>query len=300
MPIRSRDDAAEVESRIARIFAASADERVAAVRGLFVEVLDFDAASGQVDLGDAPGSVALPGSAERIAYSGGVHVVYLALESPESDRVHKSEAAAAAKRVTDQLGGDLLLVVTNSSASQLHLVYPNFEGARPILRRMVVERDLPRRTAIQQVSNIYWKRRESRSIQLALYETFDVEPVTREFFKGYKRVFEAAESSVSGFGGDVEAKRRFVQTLFNRLMFVYFLSRKGWLTFNGDKDYLNALWSDYRSDSSQTNFYISRLVPLFFAGLNSPQSRDLMRDNALMHGLIGDVAIPQRRPVRGN
>ena len=289
MPIKSRDDAVEVESRIARIFGAPAYERAAAVRALFVEVLDFDPASGHLDLDAAPANVALPPSAERIAYSGGVHVVYLALETPESDRVHKAEVAAAAKGITDQLGSDLLLVVTNSSVSQLHLVYPNFDGARPILRRMVVERDLSRRTAIQQVSNIYWKRRESKSIQLALYEAFDVEPVTREFFKEYKRVFEAAESSASGFGGDVEAKRRFVQTLFNRLMFVYFLSRKGWLTFNGDKDYLNALWSDYRSDSSQTNFYISRLVPLFFAGLNNPQSQDLMRDNAPMHGLIGDV-----------
>ena len=37
---------------------------------------------------------------------------------------------------------------------------------------------------------------------------------------------------MAGFGGDEdEDKRLFVQTLFNRLMFVYFLSRKGWLAF---------------------------------------------------------------------
>ena len=289
MPIKNRDDAVEVESRIKRIFAAPAPERIAAVRGLFVEVLDFDAASGHVDLGVAPGNVALPASAERVAYSGGVHVVYLALDTPEMDRVRKGEAAAAARLIAQQLGGDLLLVVTNSSASQLHFVHPSFEGASPVLRRMVVERDLPRRTAIQQVSNIYWKRRDTGSIQMALDQAFDVEPVTREFFKEYTRAFEAAKQRVTGFGSDTETRHRFVQTLFNRLMFIYFLSHKGWLTFKGDKDYLNALWSDYSSDSSQTNFYISRLEPLFFAGLNNPQSHDLMRDNAVMHGLIGDV-----------
>ena len=69
---------------------------------------------------------------------------------------------------------------------------------------------------------------------------------------------------------DNETKRRFVQTLFNRLMFVYFLSRKGWLSFNGDKDYLNALWQDYRSNAQQTNFYSDRLKLLFFFGLNNP------------------------------
>ena len=227
MPIRSREDAVEVEECITRIFAASADERAAEVRALFVEVLDFDTATGHVDLSAAPANVTLPASAERVASLDGVHVVYLALDTPESDRIRKGEAAAAARLIAQQLGGDLLLVVTNSSASQLHLVHPSFAEAWPFLRRMVVERDLPRRTAIQQVSNIYWKRRETRSIQTALFEAFDVEPVTREFFKEYKRVFEAAEESVTGFGNDEEAQHRFVQTLFNRLMFIYFLSRQG-------------------------------------------------------------------------
>ncbi len=286
MPIRNRDDAVEVEGRIARIFESATGKRGAAVRALFVEVLDFDPASGHVDLGVAPVNLALPASAERIASLDGVHVVYVALDTPETDRVRKGEVSAAAKQVTNQLDGDLLLVFTNTSASQLHLVYPSFERAQPILRRLVVERDLSRRTAIQQVSNIYWNLRESGSVRLALDQTFDVEPVTREFFAGYKRVFQVAENNVSGFGEDVETKRRFVQTLFNRLMFVYFLSRKGWLTFKGDKDYLNALWSDHRATEGE-NFYVNRLRPLFFAGLNNPQSRDLMRNNPVMYALIG-------------
>ena len=31
----------------------------------------------------------------------------------------------------------------------------------------------------------------------------------------------------------------YTQTLFNRLLFVRFVSRKGWHAFNGNKDYLN-------------------------------------------------------------
>ena len=158
---------------------------------------------------------------------------------------------------------------------------------------MVVERDLPRRTAVQQVSNIYWNHRQSGSIRLALDQAFDVEPITREFFSEYKRVFEATEQGVTGFGAaEEEARRRFVQTLFNRLMFIYFLSRKGWLTFKGDKDYLNALWSDYRAQEGEgesKNFYVDRLRLLFFAGLNNPQSLDLMRNNPVLYGLIGGV-----------
>ncbi len=289
MPIRNREDAVEVESRIARIFESPAGERGVAVRTLFVEVLDFDPASGHVDLGGSPASVALPASAERIASLDGVHVVYVALNTQETDRVRKSEASGAAKQVMDQLDGDLLLVFTNTSASQLHFVYPTFEGMRPLLRRMVVERDLPRRTAIQQVSNIYWNHQQSGIIRLALDQAFDVEPVTREFFSEYKRVFETTEQSVTGFGTDTEARRRFVQTLFNRLMFVYFLSRKGWLTFKGDKDYLNALWRDYRAaEGEYKNFYYDRLRLLFFAGLNNYRSEDVTSERKAQR-LIGDV-----------
>ena len=109
-----------------------------------------------------------------------------------------------------------------------------------------------------------------------------MEAVTREFFKEYKRVFDAALDRIGGFGTDEseqEAKKLFTQTLFNRLMFVYFISRKGWLSFNGDKDYLRALWRDYArragSVDGEPNFRYDRLRPLFFGGLNNDGSQDL-------------------------
>ena len=286
MPVQNQDDAREVERHVARIFDASPSERAGELRTLFVEALDFDAAFGPAPLDGAAAGAALPHAAERIAHSDGVHVVYVALDT---DRVRKGEASAAAKRIADDLGEDLLLVFTNTSASQLHLVYPSFEGRQPVLRRMVVERDLPRRTVVQQVSNIYWNRRDTGNIHLALDQAFDVEPVTNAFFQAYQRVFDATERRITGFGDDADAKRRFVQTLFNRLMFVYFLSRKGWLAFNGDKDYLNALWRDYRAAEGQRkNFYVDRLRPLFFAGLNNYRSEDVT-SKPDAHRLIGSV-----------
>ena len=129
----SREDAVDVERHIGRIFGAGRDERASEIRALFVEALDFDADFGDVDLSTADKGAALPPSAERIAQSDGVNVVYVALEPPKSDsvgtrsdRVRKAEAAAAAKAIAEQLGGDLLLVFTNASASQLHFVYPSF------------------------------------------------------------------------------------------------------------------------------------------------------------------------------
>ena len=292
MPILNRDDAVEVEGRIQRIFgASSSSERAGEIRGLFVEVLDFNPAMGQVSLSPSPSNVVLPSSAERVAELDGVQVLHVALHIPNSERVRKAEATEAAKLLSIQLGDDLLLVITNTSVSQIHLVYPSFEGARPTLRRMVIERDLPRRTAIQQVSNIYWNHQDTGSIRTALGQAFDVEAVTKRFFEEYKRVFDSAMERVEGFGDDdeeQEGKKLFVQTLFNRLMFIYFLSRKGWLTFGGDNDYLNALWRDYKAaDDEDKNFHVERLVLVFFAGLNNPQSRDLSRNNPVLYSRIG-------------
>ena len=287
MPIRNREDAFEVEERIARIFAASSEDRAAAVRGLFVEVLDFNAATGQLDL-RAAGRAELPDDADRIAELDGVHVLLIALTSSQTDRVSKATVDATAKVIADQLGDDLLLVLTNPTASQLHIILPNLESPRPVLRRMVVERDLLNRTAVQQVSHIYWNHQTGVSLRAALNEAFNVEPVTRDFFREYKRIFEAVENSVDGFGSDAEDKRLFVQTLFNRLMFVYFLQRKGWLAFNGDRDYLKALWSSHRADQSASSFYTDRLEALFFAGLNNSQSIDLNAGNEVLRSRIGD------------
>ena len=228
MPIQHRDDAVEVESQMASVFAATPDGRANAIRSLFVETLDFNSASGQVSLADASANAVLPDTAERIAVLDGVQVLYVGLDTDVTDRVRKAEVDAAARLIADQLGDDLLLVFTNTSASQLHLILPKFEGAGPMLQRMVVERDLPHRTAVQQVAGIYWNHRDKGLIRAALNEAFDVEPVTKDFFAEYKRIFENAMGTVTGFGEEeAENKRTFVQTLFNRLMFVYFLSRKG-------------------------------------------------------------------------
>ncbi len=95
-------------------------------------------------------------------------------------------------------------------------------------------------------------------------EAWNVEKVTDEFFKQYRDVFEKVENLVTGVRGD---KRLFVQRLFNRLLFIQFLSRKGWLEFAGSKDYLAALFK--AAVDSGENFYHARLYWAFFNGLGT-------------------------------
>jgi len=78
------------------------------------------------------------------------------------------------------------------------------------------------------------------------------------------------------------------------MMFIAFLERKGWLNFNGRKDYLKALFADYHvnEDNKRTaNFHKSRLNTLFFRGLNNPHGDQLSKDPQykIFQRLIGDV-----------
>lgn len=97
---------------------------------------------------------------------------------------------------------------------------------------------------------------------------FDVEKVTKRFYQDYADVFhqfEATVRSVSDLQGD--ELRMFTQSLFNRLMFLRFIERKGWLNFPGQTGsrYLATLAA--AGGIGKRSLYTSRLAPLFFQGL---------------------------------
>ena len=66
---------------------------------------------------------------------------------------------------------------------------------------------------------------------------------------------------------DGEPRRLYTQRLFNRLMFLYFIQRKGWLSFQGDERYLRALFN--AASRAKEDFLNERLYWTFFYGLNT-------------------------------
>ena len=294
MPIVNTKDASEVRDELAKILrAGDAKERVGNIRSLFVETLDWQYADGLIPLHSARNDN-LPSDARLIASRDGTSAVYVALTNADTDRITAAAVNAAARSLSDTLSDDLLLLLTNRSADQFHIIRPDLTHARPRLQRMVARRGEHHRTVVQQLANMWDDYgRNGKSVHEAIGRAFSVEPVSADFFAEYKRVFENAKNAIDGFTDESEL-HLFTQTLFNRLMFVYFISRKGWLSFpdedgNGDTDYLNALLRCYQADESQSNFHTARLEPLFFAGLNNPQSRDLNVNNPVLYATIGDV-----------
>lgn len=72
-------------------------------------------------------------------------------------------------------------------------------------------------------------------------EFFPYEKVRDEFFKGYRDLYEKTEKAVRKYIGGPSTT--YAQSFLGRLMFLYFLQRKGWL--RNDKSYVDGL-KDYR------------------------------------------------------
>ena len=191
-----------------------------------------------------------------------------------------------------------LFIFSNASQDQWHFLNVKYDDdvqKRRLFRRIAIGPQEKLRTASERLDKINLADASNlapNTIQKMHDDAFDVEPVTKEFFHEYGRIFEEVEGAIKGIR-DAERKRLFTQRLFNRLMFVAFIQKKGWLKFAGSTDYLIAIWKAHARDTaiSDKNCYRDRLKPLFFFGLNSSNDVNQIGINrgAFLKTLIGDV-----------
>jgi TaqI-like C-terminal specificity domain/Eco57I restriction-modification methylase len=192
-----------------------------------------------------------------------------------------------------------LFIFSNKSQSRWHFLnvkYENSPQKRRLFRRITIGEGEQLRTATERISLLDLDSLNSNAspldIQTRHDEAFDVEAVTQEFFREYRKTFEKVESLIN-WSTNSESKRLFTQKLFNRLMFITFIEKKGWLKFHKRTDYLSALWESYQDDDgkSDKNFYRDRLSHLFFSGLNNSQEQDIagINNGGFLKELIGSV-----------
>lgn len=190
-----------------------------------------------------------------------------------------------------------LFVISNSTQDRWHFLNVKYDEEitkRRLFRRITIGLEERLRTASERVSLLDLTDLSDQSplaIQERHDEAFDVEAVTKKFFEQYASIFIRVEQLIQGIV-ESERKRLFTQQLFNRLMFIAFIQKKGWLRFDSQQDYLSALWKSYEKEkSSRKNFYRDRLKLLFFAGLNTPNEVNIIGINrgGFLKTIIGNV-----------
>jgi type I restriction-modification system DNA methylase subunit len=191
-----------------------------------------------------------------------------------------------------------LFVFSNANQHQWHFLNVKYDDdvqKRRLFRRITIGSHEHLRTASERLDKINLADANNlapNTIQKLHDDAFDVEPVTREFFQEYGRIFDEVEAAIKGMR-DAVRKHLFAQRLFNRLMFIAFIQKKGWLKFAGNTDYLVALWKAHSQEKTTTdrNFYRDRLKPLFFGLNGGAQEADVANINrgGFLKSLIGEV-----------
>jgi len=91
---------------------------------------------------------------------------------------------------------------------------------------------------------------------------FDIDRVTRRFYDRFKDEHTAFLEFLKGIP-DKQMQRWYVSVMLNRLMFIYFIQKKGFL--NNDNNYLMNKLKQSRQ-KGKDRFYTNFLCPLFFDG----------------------------------
>lgn len=151
-------------------------------------------------------------------------------------------------------------------------------------------------------------------------EAFSVEKLSKEFFKNYKDAYEDFVQFITGkryakkgnkyveqlihspdwqltalFNKDEKQARDFCKRMMGRIVFLYFIQKKGWLAVGQGKKWgegnPNYLYDLFRKSNHKDDFYYQELVPLFFKTLNNTDSEkaaNILRFPYLNGGLFDD------------
>ncbi len=200
------------------------------------------------------------------------------------------------RRITDQYRENLLIFLDQRSergqptASAWYWV--KIDGGKRYRRTQTYFYGQPGDLLISQLSSIFFDIKEFdtegnvKLVEVArrLQEAFDVEPVTKAFYAAFKDQHQKLVDAITGIDDERE-RRWYASVLLNRLMFVYFLQRKGFLN-RGDLWYLQNQLAQSKV-RGHDRFYGEFLTTLFFEGF----AKDEGQRNELAQQLLGSGTI---------
>jgi len=202
---------------------------------------------------------------------------------PESDVLTKVEREVARTNYTN------LIIYTNAGQTEQKWQWVRRErgkAAQPHYIRMDKKDSgerLAQRLAGLAVSLAEEERITNPDVARRARAAFDVEKVTKRFYDRFTMEHKVFLQFLTGIPDEEKESRQwYASIMLNRLMFIYFIQKKGFL--DGDLDYLGHKLADPNARMNGTSdFYKGFLGPLFFEGFAQKD-----RDTTTKH-LLGDV-----------
>jgi len=156
-----------------------------------------------------------------------------------------------------------IIIFTNRESDEAHFINTKYVVKEQVkkakgFRRITVGKTDRLRTAAERLSKIY---ADNGITALALMakceEAFDVEAVSKEFYKEFVEKYKELRNIVLKNNRlSTEIADDLTQEIINRLLFLYFIQKKGWL----NKDY-KFLYNNFKLNKKE--YYKNFLIPLF-------------------------------------
>jgi hypothetical protein len=165
-----------------------------------------------------------------------------------------------------------LFVFSNAKQDHFHFLnvkYDNDLAKRRLFRRITIGPHERLRTASECISQLDLAEISPTlfgltplSIQDRHDNAFDVAPVQKQFFKVFADIYEELSKEIAATRGLEAQSKGLAELLLNRLLFLYFIQKKGWL--DQQRDYLYARFKEcWRKSPDSDSYYSTVLNPIF-------------------------------------
>lgn len=190
------------------------------------------------------------------------------------------------REITKVAHEHLIVFIDSKKTIQIWQWVKRETGKPTACREHTYNCEQPGDALIQKLQTVVFSLEEEESLTITqvtgrVRAAFDVERITKRFYDRFKDEHTAFLKFIKGIP-DEELQRWYVSVMLNRLMFVYFIQKKGFL--NGDTNYLqNKLTESKKRDKD--SFYREFLCPLFFEGF----ARESQERSAAINKMLGKV-----------
>ncbi len=171
----------------------------------------------------------------------------------------------------------LIIFVDAAESRQVWQWVKRESGKPPALRELRYEKGQTGTALLQRLRGIEFTLEEEGKLGITdVYERFrqslDIERVTKRFYERFRKELADFQKFITGITAQGD-KDWYASLMLNRLMFVYFIQKQGFL--DGDEHYLrNRLKIVQEKDGADQfqRFYRKFLLRLFHEGLGQPES----------------------------
>jgi hypothetical protein len=263
------------------------------LRKLFIEPLGWDNASVTLKVNLADSTYTLHALAQKRG------MVAFHCPAPAGQRLPDYGNRRKIEHDVAKSAHEHLIIFTDANSETQIWQWVKREPGMPIAcREHAYHRSQPGDALLQKLCAIAFSMEEEAQITLldvtgGTRAAFDVEKVTKKFYDRFQKEHAAFLKFITGI--PVIADREwYASVMLNRLMFVYFIQRKGFL--DGDREYLRNRLNRLRTEHGKDKFYSFYryfLLRLFHEGLGgkkrTPELEKLVGRIPYLNGGLFDI-----------